>query len=308
MHKFYQWVATVALPLAASLSWAQEPAERMPLADHSLLIGLHALGDAYVSVGERGHVLISRDDGVSWQQLDGVPVRSLLTDVEVQGQNIWAVGHDTTVIHSPDGGASWALQFYDPDREVPLLAVLFLDTEVGFAIGAYGTLLTTDDGGQNWQDELISEEYDYHLNDIVLTDSGRLVVVAEAGFSFYSDDQGATWEAVELPYPGSMFGVLRLDSGLLAYGLRGNVQFSDDDGASWQELSSEFTNSLFGGVAVGPDSAVLVGANGTRLNYRAGEISDIDDQDSGHDIAAVVQSNGQLLMVGEEGPFKQPIR
>ena len=68
-----------------------------------------------------------------------------------------AVGHDTTILHSTDSGLTWEIQFQDPEREMPLLDVLFINESEGFAIGAYGTYLTTFDGGKNWEDELISD-------------------------------------------------------------------------------------------------------------------------------------------------------
>ncbi len=190
----------------AVAAWANETAEIKKLAAESLLLSISPTEAGYVAVGERGHVLISQDSGQTWAQAEDVPTRATLTKVAVQGNKIWAVGHDTTIIHSADAGETWELQFEDAPREVPLLSVKFFSETEGFAIGAYGTLMHTTDGGAEWSDDLISEELDYHLNDVDQTEAGTLIVAAEAGYMFRSEDQGATWQEVELPYPGAVHG------------------------------------------------------------------------------------------------------
>ena len=46
---------------------ANKPAEIEPLAAGSLLLDLAAAGSRLVAVGERGHVLLSDDQGVTWR-------------------------------------------------------------------------------------------------------------------------------------------------------------------------------------------------------------------------------------------------
>src|SRR5690606_30443947 len=76
----------------------------------------------------------------------------------------WAVGHDGTILHSADGGLTWSVQRSDPWRApsddgqfnprqgVPLLDVLMLDAQNGFAVGAYSLALRTGDGGRTWEE------------------------------------------------------------------------------------------------------------------------------------------------------------
>ena len=60
-----------------------------------------------VAVGERGHVLVSGDEGRSWRQAD-VPSRALLTGVFMHDARLgWAVGHDEVVLRTRDGGLTW---------------------------------------------------------------------------------------------------------------------------------------------------------------------------------------------------------
>src|SRR5699024_5827721 len=256
-------------------------------------------------------------NGRDWTQAEHVPVRSTLTRVAFSNGQLWAVGHDTTIIHSSDFGNTWELQYFmplwdGPISEQPLLDVHFFDARQCLAVGAYGLIMHTRDGGQNWtvshmEDAMVSEAINWehpgseqraddaaepagsasdayydasqdfdrgcyefmecHLNAILALDDGRLMLAAESGYGFRSDDGGQTWESFRFPYPGSMFGLLPAGNGIIAFGLRGNVQLSDDYGDSWQEFESGVEATLLGG-AVSPDGrVVMVGTGATVLAY-----------------------------------------
>ncbi|MBI5485576.1 MAG: glycosyl hydrolase [Deltaproteobacteria bacterium] len=87
------------------------PAQESPLAIKSLLNGVAVAGKRLVSVGQRGHILYSDDQGKKWTQAS-VPISSDLVAVYFPSpQKGWAVGHDGVVLHSSNGGASWVKQF-----------------------------------------------------------------------------------------------------------------------------------------------------------------------------------------------------
>ncbi|HKY90502.1 MAG TPA: YCF48-related protein, partial [Nevskiaceae bacterium] len=127
------------------------PAEKMPLASKSLLLGIVNTGRHIVAVGDRGNIVVS-NDGDHWAQVE-VPVRATLTAVTfIDDKQGWAVGHDAAVLHTGDGGRTWQLQNFQPELEKPLLAVYFADAQKGLAVGAYGLMLQTADGGTSWSE------------------------------------------------------------------------------------------------------------------------------------------------------------
>lgn len=284
---------------------AQDPSVSMPLVNRSVLMAIAQYDDGLIAIGERGHVLKSSDGGENWFQFDNIPVDIMLTDIATVGQNIWIVGHDMTIIHSGDSGSSWQVQFYDPNREQPLLSVDFTDKQEGFAVGAYGVILRTNDGGKSWQDELISEELDYHLNDMVIS-KDVIFIAGEAGYGFRSMDKGKTFEAVELPYEGSMFGISLVNQILITYGLRGHIQVSEDFGSSWRKLDfNTNVNSLFAAERIDKNHLLLAGANATVLilNLKNFEIkkAPIDMNETGDFISDMIKVSDKLVTVGENG-------
>lgn len=282
-------------------------AERLPLVPESLLLDITDTGDELVAVGERGHVIVSRDDGETWTQAEVVPTRATLTTVTHFGKRLWAGGHDATIITSGDGGKTWTLEFSDPERQQAVMDILFTDENHGVAIGSYSLYLVTDDGGKNWEEATIDEEGGYHLNAMIRLDDGRRLIAGEAGYSYLSLDDGETWEPIDLPYHGSMWGALNLESGcVLFYGLRGHALQSCDEGDTWVELETGTEASISDGAE--HDGRVVLAANsGTVLVRDDGSRWQEYIHSSGVDFAAVVAlDDGTFLLVGEDGVFQYP--
>lgn len=303
-------LAPLATPVMASE--AATTAELMPLATRrSLLLDIADSASRGVIVGERGHVLVSESRS-DWRQVAGVPTRVTLTAVATAGNKVWAVGHEGTILHSSDGGETWAVQRHEPPARPddddafgdqrsgsPLLDVQFFDENNGLAVGAFSLMLRTSDGGATWtpvelaangddapvddaadadddggdewtfseDDLMLDEEDDPHLNGIARDPAGKLVVVGERGSAFRSADGGETWERLQLPYGGSMFGVLALGvDHFVAFGLRGHLLESRDGGSSWDDLPTDTELSLMGGVALEGGGLAVVGANGVVLH------------------------------------------
>jgi len=178
------WAASAG---AVAIDVLDRPAMQSPLAAKKLLLSVARADDRLVAVGPRGHIVVSTDAGVSWQQSQ-VPVSSDLTAVYfASAKRGWAVGHDGVVLASTDGGATWIRQLdgravnelvladvraklaaapesealqalvAEAERSVesgpdkPLLDVWFENETTGYVVGAYGLLLRTNDAGATWQ-------------------------------------------------------------------------------------------------------------------------------------------------------------
>lgn len=346
----------IASQQSASSGWVDPvsaPAERLPKASQALLLDAARWDDRIIVAGERGNILRS-NDSTTWEQVD-VPTRATLTAISTSGDRVWAVGHDGIILRSDDRGATWVIQRSDPldatksaaqrdaSQGAPLLDVLFIDEDHGFAIGAYNQMLVTRDGGHSWApfalqqqatnpmvdataladkktaqpaaddseryafnaDELeLGEESDPHLNAIVRTGSGGLFIVSERGSAYRSRDQGSSWQRLQLPYEGSMFGVIGYEGEhVLAFGLRGHVFESLDLGDTWKKVESGTEFSLIGGAGLADGGAVLVGANGTVLarDNRDAPFRLRVDLAAGALAGALAIGDRKALVVGENG-------
>lgn len=326
---------SVALMGGASVSMAQapntdnlKPAVLSLKASTSLLIDVTRAGDRLVAVGARGHIVYSDNQGESWLQAP-VPVRQLLTAVDfIDEKHGWAVGHDSLILHTSDGGETWAVQYRDPEidapedegfgfLEKPLMDVWFRDTQTGFAVGAYGLMLRTDDGGQTWEDVsyVVDNEDGFHYNAITEVKDTGLFLVGEMGTMYRSADFGDTWETLEdLPYDGSWFGVAGTGEpgGVLAWGLRGNVFRSTDFGDSWTQVKltnaagRAVTSTLSGGQLNDDGRLILVGVGGVvAISDDRGQSFNVTVRPDRVALATGISlANGETLLVGQRGALK----
>lgn len=287
----------------ADAAMAIHPAVMAPLAARSLLLAAARAGDRLVAVGERGHILLSDDNGRNWRQVP-VPVDSALTGVSfVDARTGWAVGHDAVILHTADGGESWTLQHADPALEQPLLDVLFADARHGAAVGAYGLYLETADGGASWSPRKIGEE-DFHINAIIAPTPQTRLAVGEFGSIAFSPDAGASWTALPSPYEGSFFDALALGpETFLVFGLQGHVFRSEDAGQSWSEIATGTTAGLMGGTRLADGRIILVGAQGFVLTSRDDGRSFTTERRADRvALADLIQAaDGSVIFLGEAG-------
>ena len=303
------WAAMMLWPgLDVPTGVASESSVLAPLAIESLLLDGALAGSRLVVVGERGHILVSTDNGETWKQAQ-VPTRALLTALHMHDEHTgWAVGHDAVILRTVNGGETWALIHEAPEEELPLLDVWFRDRNAGIAVGAYGYALATEDGGETWRPRVISED-DFHLNALIPVEgqnagSARLYIAAEAGVIYRSDDSGDTWQELPSPYAGSWFGGLALDEHqIILAGLRGHLFRSDNDGNSWIELESGTQATLTGVARLADGTIIVTGLEGSVLT----------SNDGGHNVSsgslltregissALPLSDGTVLLTGEFG-------
>ncbi|MBK9243285.1 MAG: glycosyl hydrolase [Burkholderiales bacterium] len=273
------------------------PALKSQLASRALLNGLASAGQRIVAVGQRGHILYSDDGGENWTQAE-VPLSSDLVAVAFAGEKSgWTVGHDGVVLRSTDAGAAWTRQldgrsagalmldyytreakpgdgrlaaaldeakkFAAQGAENPLLDVWFESETNGIAVGAFGLALRTRDGGASWEPMLhvIDNPKALHLY-AVRGIAGDIYIAGEQGLLLKLDRASGEFRALELPYKGTLFGIVGNERAVLVHGLRGTALRSTDGGRSWQPVETRLQVGLTGSTADRDGRIVVVSQAG----------------------------------------------
>ena len=282
-----------------------QPSIISSMAAQSVMLSVARAGHRLVAVGERGFIIVSDDNGVSWSQV-GSPVSVTLVKVrfidDVEG---WAVGHAGVVLHTRDGGLSWnkqldgvqaaeielqeakqategsddaekmqehlaqAQQLVDDGPDKPLLDTLFLDAKNGLVVGAYGLAFVTHDGGLSWQSirSRIDNPNGLHLYSIERV-GGDLFIAGEQGTLLRSSNEGKTFEPLTSPYEGTTFGLQATNSNfIVAFGLRGKAFESKDRGDTWQPLDTLQPVTLTSGLSLADGSVLLTDESGRVLRF-----------------------------------------
>jgi photosystem II stability/assembly factor-like uncharacterized protein len=271
---------------------------------HGVMLAVAPAGQRLVAVGAAGVVLLSDDNGKTWQQAK-VPVRVTLTAVQfVSDKEGWAVGHFGVVLHTSDGGGSWqrqldgveaaalvmksakdklaaaaqatpeleksvaaAKRLVEEGPDKPLLGLYFKNKDTGFVIGAYNMMFRTDDGGRSWQAWGGRTDNQRALHLYGIRPAGNaLVLVGEQGLLRYSSDDGASFKALASPYKGSYFGLVTTGSGeIVVFGLRGNAYWSGDQGNAWKKIDTGTEGSLSSGFELKESAIMLTSQRGDVL-------------------------------------------
>ena len=259
-----------------------------------------------VTVGDHGVILLS-DDGVRFRQAKSVPVRSMLTTVQmVDARRGFAAGHDGVVLGTQDGGETWLLLHSTPGVEQPVLSLHFDSGEHGLAVGLYGWAMETNDAGRTWSEQHVGgEDNDRHLFHLFTSPKGTWLIAAEQGTVFRSIDAGRSWQALATGEQGSLwYGTALADGTLLVCGMRGHLFRSTDDGQTWHAVASGTTQSLTA-IAQMPDrTVVIVGMNGAVLFSKdSGSTFSVTQREQGEPLTDVLANGARPLLLSMMGPL-----
>ncbi len=305
----------------------------------SPLTAVTKAGERLIAVGQRGHILLSDDAGLSWTQAK-VPVSTDLVAVSfASASHGWAVGHGGVVLKTEDGGLNWVLQldgeqtssliqdYYQariddeelPDAQMlvereqvligfggtqPLMDVYFADENNGYVVGIFNRLLRTTDGGATWEpwSHRVDNPYELHFYSINKGGDG-LYLTGEQGVVWRLDEQEQYFQSVATPYGGTLFGAAVGADQVVVFGMRGNALLSTDQGQSWEPLAIDSVAGITDGVIVGNGAIVLVNLAGELL-ISTDHGASFQAQPVGrvmpfYGLAQI--SSSQLALVGAEG-------
>lgn len=230
---------TVTVASAILADPLHKPATMTSRAAHAVLTRVVMAGNRLVAMGERGLVVLSDDGGRQWRQAR-VPVSVTLTSASfVDASHGWIAGHSGVVLHTSDGGESWAIQtdglalaqatlaqakalpdsdvnrdhriqdaqrLVDDGTDKPLLSICFADALHGMVVGAFGLAASTVDGGKTWTPcrQNLPNPMSLHLYAIARHDR-TWVIAGEQGVLMRSSDDGASFEPLTAPSERTLF-------------------------------------------------------------------------------------------------------
>lgn len=275
-------------------------------ADRVQINALLEHGKRVLAVGERGSILLSDDQGVSWQQAQVEPQRqvALTALVALDAQHLLAVGHDGWILRSEDAGQHWHEVRHDNQSGEPLLGIWAAGGKRVVAFGSFGKLYQSDDAGLNWH-KLALDIDSAHLNGMDGAANGRRMLVGEQGLVLRSRDAGTHWQPLPAFYNGSLFGVVRLsDDDWVAYGMRGHVFVSHDFGEHWRQVEVGNPLPLYGHAQLPGGGLVIVGAGGSLVQLDArGALVGVARLAGRGTLTSAAMVGSRLLVGGEQGVF-----
>ncbi|GAA3570849.1 WD40/YVTN/BNR-like repeat-containing protein [Marinobacter xestospongiae] len=265
---------SMALSAPAAFALAdviETPARETSLAPSQLLTDAATAGDRIIAVGERGHIIVSDDEGANWSQ-GQVPVSVTLTGVDFPTANEgWVVGHSGVVLHSDDRGDTWSVQL--TGIGAAKLAIEGKEARAEALEARIAEAPEEEKGDLEWAlDDLLFSLDNLRadldigpvnpLLDVWFENDQHGFVVGAYGMILRTRDGGETWQdwsgQLENPTGFHLNAITRITGGaLVIVGEAGQIHVSVDNGETWELRTSPYEGSLFGVISTGQVNEIL---------------------------------------------------
>ncbi|MBU4442128.1 MAG: hypothetical protein KJ602_06715, partial [Actinobacteria bacterium] len=205
-------------------------------------------------------VLQTSDGGTNWRSVD------LYDTCFADALNGWAVGDGGVIIHTTDGGSTWAAQTSTTTNG--LNGISAASTTVAWAVGAGGTIISTTDGGSTWAAQTSTTTNG--LNGISAASTTVAWAVGAGGTIVKTINGGTNWVAQISGVTGNLHSVSAIDANN-AWGVGHDTTSSspvvlktDDAGAHWRnvQLNDTFFFNASNGWAVGDGGTIISTTDG----------------------------------------------
>ncbi|MCW2926595.1 MAG: hypothetical protein JWM86_563 [Thermoleophilia bacterium] len=227
-------------------------------------------GGKAVAVGSGGNAFVSNNSGASWTLRSNViGTYNNLNQVDVLDSDpnvIWAVGHDSDITRSIDGGTTWT--DVSTSGSITLVMVMAVSATEAWIGGSNGTLQVTTNGGATWTP--VSWGSTASINDMQRRTATDVWSTGSSGTIRRSTNGGSTWAPPAGSFEWAHYEGLDLvgPSTIWAAGGAGGmakITRSTDDGATWQNRSTYLGEALLDVIATTSTEAWAVGRGGTVL-------------------------------------------
>jgi photosystem II stability/assembly factor-like uncharacterized protein len=197
------------------------------------------------AVGREGTIIKTNNGGSSWTaQTSGVtnPLRSVCFIDKNTG---WIAGDFTyenksSIIKTINGGNSWIAQIIVGYR---ILAIHFVNSNIGWAVGVSGAILKTTDGGTTWVAQTSGTSYTFY--GVYFTDVNTGWAVGQVGMIYKTIDGGTTWFAQTSNTTNPLTNIFMINTNTgWAVGASGTLVKTTNGGTNWIVQTSGTTNDL----------------------------------------------------------------
>ncbi len=261
-------------------------------------------GNTLWLVGRFGKIIKSSNEGHSWV-IQSSPTQSNLQSIVAWNKDdALAVGDNSTVIRTNDGGRHWSLVHDVPEASSEfnkLLKATISGNGDVWVVGEEGAVLVSRDKGKVWT--RVAPTQDITLNGVA-TAAGTVWTVGEFGTILVSHNDGVNWSKQAAGTNSTLTAVTFSDASKgVAVGLDGTVLVTDDGGTHWGPAAMPRTTTQFYAIAHSKEGWLASGDNGmfatASLNSESWSLHSLGESNfSWHVEALSIDKGQQWLLVG----------
>ncbi|MCH8556649.1 MAG: T9SS type A sorting domain-containing protein [Balneolia bacterium] len=178
--------------------------------------------------------------------------------------NVWAVGDNSLLLHSPDGGFSWSFQ--GTGLKTDFTDIHFVDSQNAWIVGDDGLILHSNNGGAQWS--IQNSGTDRDLRGVFFLDENTGWAVGRTSTILKTSDGGINWEQQNASSSGSTFDNVQFlnENFGMVVGSKGTQQqvyiMTTDGGETWEESIFGSPNVFYDLHIFDEDNTIISARNG----------------------------------------------
>jgi photosystem II stability/assembly factor-like uncharacterized protein len=212
--------------------------------------GAHAInctrwitGQKFIAVGDAGTVLLSNDDGITWQRIEPFTAQKFRSVYVKDSLTFFAVASQDNgfgeIFKTIDGGQNWTMMYNILNRS--LRDINFANDSIGYTVGYPSFVGKTTDGGNTWQDISNIGVIGGTLTSVSFlnSDTGFVGRTNTTNAMYKTENGGATWSQV-FGYGGQGCYTIKFLNDTLGYAGAYNSRIfrTTNGGANWSQQTS----------------------------------------------------------------------
>ncbi|HRG60089.1 MAG TPA: YCF48-related protein [Bacteroidia bacterium] len=204
-------------------------------------------GQKFIAVGDAGAMLLSNDDGATWQRIEPFTAQKFRSVFIKDSLTFFAVAsHDNglgELYKTTDGGNNWVNLYNVPNRS--FRDIHFPNDSIGYIVGYPSFVAKTTDYGDTWQDISSIGILSGTLTSVSFlnSDTGFVGKTTTTAAMFKTENGGLTWSQV-FGYGGQACYTIKFLNDTLGYAGAYNSRIfrTTNGGATWAQQTTFQTN------------------------------------------------------------------
>lgn len=285
MSRHFYYIRITLLMLCLPLRiYAQQCSEYLENLSYKLNDAAWVSGETFISIGDGGKILRTKDAGLSWTEINSGTLSSFIKIQFVTDSIGYILGANDLMLKTEDAGNHW-FNLSPIGSAYPYCSGLYFSSpDTGFVCAGYGKIFRTIDAGRSWKK--VNDNSSDDLYSIAFLNKSTGFACGSSNRLLKTTDYGNTWKSVDMSSYGynlNFIKVVFVDENIgYLLARTGVVIKTTDGGTSWTKVGTastdfavtmNFINKNIGYVVGGWTSSALLRTMNGGLTWQSADYS-----------------------------------
>src|SRR5450759_2320218 len=197
MSRHFYYIRITLLMLCLPLRiYAQQCSEYLENLSYKLNDAAWVSGETFISIGDGGKILRTKDAGLSWTEINSGTLSSFIKIQFVTDSIGYILGANDLMLKTEDAGNHW-FNLSPIGSAYPYCSGLYFSSpDTGFVCAGYGKIFRTIDAGRSWKK--VNDNSSDDLYSIAFLNKSTGFACGSSNRLLKTTDYGNTWKSVDM--------------------------------------------------------------------------------------------------------------